>query len=128
MGDSEKGPRRGTDEPMRGAVGRGWNLDGQPTSAPAADGDSAWTHQVVARDGEVASVRVTIIGAPTDADASVRVREARRTSGRTEVERVMAWVDWRLPPREILFHPASTLPDIQTGEGVWMRAVPIPVG
>ena len=130
MGDTGEDPGRGTEPPIGAdiGVGRGWNVDDEPTTAPAADGDSAWAHQIVAPDGEVASIRVTIFGTAKGADVAERVKEALRTAGRTEVERVLAWVDWVHPPREIVFHAASHLPDIQTGDGVWMRAVPVPVG
>ena len=128
MGDTGRRPGKGGESLGRGSVRRGWNVAGQPTTAPAAEGDFAWAHKVVSRLGEVASIRVTITGTPVSARVHERVEEARRTGGLTEVERVLSWIDWKQPPREILFHAASALPDIQTGDGVWMRAVPVPSG
>lgn len=76
---------------------------------------TVWRWQLTNEDGgESRTVLVKITGTAMMAeDVPVRVDQARRSDGQTEVSRVL---DWDAPPDEIAFGSASEVPDFVGGE------------
>lgn len=92
-----------------------WRPTGDGRAVQTDADTNAWEWELVNEDGsERRGVIVEISGtAMSAADVHFRVDHARQSNGQTEIERVR---EWREPPRKIVLHSASTIPDMEGGD------------